>query len=291
MTLKDSWSHFIFHICKCFLEFATRGKHDVRALDVFLENKASEAAPSHFRETLNVPRPSRVTRSPWARCSDRRLKTSSSTASIMPCGKKRRCSVTSFTSFLCETVSLPHTLRMLWASSCRTHFHRENVVFIIMTDCFHSWKPGSFLWRHPSRLCLYRPFRPSGWRLGLCGLLRIESGAGTKILKSSPGVNTMLTAVMLLSVNFFRSSAPSEPIEIQKLPNSASCTFCLPEAFLQGTRTYRLLHLYRSASEYAIVVGNVFDKLAEWHDFRNLSFCIRFWAASTSIGLPIINTL
>ena len=33
---------------------------------------------------------------------------------------------------------------------------------------------------------------------------------------------------------------------------------------------------YRSASEYAIVVGNVFDKLAEWHDFRNLSFCIRF---------------
>lgn len=36
MTLKDSWSHFIFHICKCFLEFATRGKHDVRALDVLL---------------------------------------------------------------------------------------------------------------------------------------------------------------------------------------------------------------------------------------------------------------
>ena len=63
MTLKDSWSHFIFHICKCLLEFATRGKHDVRALMFFLENKASEAAPSHFRETLNVPRPSRVTRS------------------------------------------------------------------------------------------------------------------------------------------------------------------------------------------------------------------------------------
>ena len=24
------------------------------------------------------------------------------------------------------------------------------------------------------------------------------------------------------------------------------------------------------------MVVNVFDKLAEWHDFRNLSFCIRF---------------
>ena len=35
----------------------------------------------------------------------------------------------------------------------------------------------------------------------------------------------LLQFLMLLSVNFFRSSAPSEPIEIQKLPNSASCTF------------------------------------------------------------------
>lgn len=123
MTLKDSWSHFIFHICKCLLEFATRGKHDVRALDVFLENKASEAAPSHFRETLNVPRPSRVTRSPWARCSDRRLKTSSSTASIMPCGKSGDVPSLPLRVSYAKPFRWAHTLRMLsWASSCRTHF-------------------------------------------------------------------------------------------------------------------------------------------------------------------------
>ena len=174
MTLKDSWSHFIFHICKCLLEFATRGKHDVRALDVFLGEQSLRSGSFAFRETLNVPRPSRVTRSPWARCSDRRLKTSSSTASIMPCGKKRRCSVTSFTSFLCETVSLgTHFAYAFLGIVLSDAFLIEKTwYFIIMTDCFHLWKPGSFLWRHPSRLCLYRPFRPSGWRLGLCGLLR-----------------------------------------------------------------------------------------------------------------------
>ena len=140
----------------------------------FLENKASEAAPSHFRETLNVPRPSRVTRSPWARCSDRRLKTSSSTASIMPCGKKRRCSVTFFTSFLCETVSLGNTLCVCFLGHRPVGriSHRENVVFYHNDGLFSFVEAGSFLWRHPSRLCLYRPFRPSGWRLGLCGLLR-----------------------------------------------------------------------------------------------------------------------
>ena len=49
MTLKDSWSHFIFHICKCFLEFATRGKHDVRALDVFLGEQSLRSGSFAFQ--------------------------------------------------------------------------------------------------------------------------------------------------------------------------------------------------------------------------------------------------
>lgn len=49
MTLKDSWSHFIFHICKCLLEFATRGKHDVRALDVFLGEQSLRSGSFAFQ--------------------------------------------------------------------------------------------------------------------------------------------------------------------------------------------------------------------------------------------------
>ena len=174
MTLKDSWSHFIFHICKCLLEFATRGKHDVRALDVFLGEQSLRSGSFAFQGDTECSEAVQGDSVAWARCSDRRLKTSSSTASIMPCGKKRRCSVTFFTSFLCETVSLAtHFAYAFLGIVLSDAFPIEKTwYFIIMTDCFHSWKPGSFLWRHPSRLCLYRPFRPSGWRLGLCGLLR-----------------------------------------------------------------------------------------------------------------------
>ena len=139
MTLKDSWSHFIFHICKCLLEFATRGKHDVRALDVFLGAQRLRSGSFAFQGDTE--------------CSE---------------------AVTSFTSFLCETVSLgTHFAYAFLGIVLSDAFLIEKTwYFIIMTDCFHLWKPGSFLWRHPSRLCLYRPFRPSGWRLGLCGLLR-----------------------------------------------------------------------------------------------------------------------
>lgn len=49
MTLKDSWIHFIFHICKCLLEFATRGKHDVRALDVFLGEQSLRSGSFAFQ--------------------------------------------------------------------------------------------------------------------------------------------------------------------------------------------------------------------------------------------------
>ena len=190
MTLKDSWSHFIFHICKCFLEFATRGKHDVRALDVLLGEQSLRSGSFAFQGDTECSeavqgdsvalgkmlgqRSEEHTSELQSRCSDRRLKTSSSTASIMPCEKKRRCSVTFFTSFLCETFSLAtHFAYAFLGIVLSDAFLIEKTwYFIIMTDCFHSWKPRSFLWRHSSRLCLYWPFRPSGWRLGLCGLLR-----------------------------------------------------------------------------------------------------------------------
>ena len=160
MTLKDSWSHFIFHICKCFLEFATRGKHDVRALDVFLGEQSLRSGSFAFQGDTE--------------CSE------AVQGDSVALGKMLGQAVEDF---------LQHRFHhAVWekAEMLGTHFAyaflgivlsdafpiEKTWYFIIMTDCFHSWKPGSFLWRHPSRLCLYRPFRPSGWRLGLCGLLR-----------------------------------------------------------------------------------------------------------------------
>ena len=154
MTLKDSWSHFIFHICKCFLEFATRGKHDVRALDVLLGEQSLRSGSFAFQGDTE--------------CSE------AVQGDSVALGKMLGQAVTFFTSFLCETFSLAtHFTYAFLGIVLSDAFPIEKTwYFIIMTDCFHSWKPRSFLWRHSSRLCLYRPFRPSGWRLGLCGLLR-----------------------------------------------------------------------------------------------------------------------
>ena len=123
MTLKDSWSHFIFHICKCLLEFATRGKHDVRALDVFLGEQSLRSGSFAFQGDTECSEAVQGDSVAWARCSDRRLKTSSSTASIMPCGKSGDVPSLSLRVSYAKPFRWPHTLRMLsWASSCRTHF-------------------------------------------------------------------------------------------------------------------------------------------------------------------------
>ena len=174
MTLKDSWSHFIFHICKCFLEFATRGKHDVRALDVLLGEQSLRSGSFAFQGDTECSEAVQGDSVALGKMLGQAVEDFLQHRSIMPCEKKRRCSVTFFTSFLCETFSLAtHFAYAFLGIVLSDAFPIEKTwYFIIMTDCFHSWKPRSFLWRHPSRLCLYRPFRPSGWRLGLCGLLR-----------------------------------------------------------------------------------------------------------------------
>lgn len=174
MTLKDSWSHFIFHICKCFLEFATRGKHDVRALDVFLGEQSLRSGSFAFQGDTECSEAVQGDSVALGKMLGQAVEDFLQHRFHHAVWEKRRCSVTSFTSFLCETVSLgTHFAYAFLGIVLSDAFPIEKTwYFIIMTDCFHSWKPGSFLWRHPSRLCLYRPFRPSGWRLGLCGLLR-----------------------------------------------------------------------------------------------------------------------
>lgn len=174
MTLKDSWSHFIFHICKCLLEFATRGKHDVRALDVFLGEQSLRSGSFAFQGDTECSEAVQGDSVALGKMLGQAVEDFLQHRFHHAVWEKRRCSVTSFTSFLCETVSLgTHFAYAFLGIVLSDAFPIEKTwYFIIMTDCFHSWKPGSFLWRHPSRLCLYRPFRPSGWRLGLCGLLR-----------------------------------------------------------------------------------------------------------------------
>lgn len=174
MTLKDSWSHFIFHICKCLLEFATRGKHDVRALDVFLGEQSLRSGSFAFQRDTECSEAVQGDSVALGKMLGQAVEDFLQHRFHHAVWEKRRCSVTSFTSFLCETVSLgTHFAYAFLGIVLSDAFLIEKTwYFIIMTDCFHSWKPGSFLWRHPSRLCLYRPFRPSGWRLGLCGLLR-----------------------------------------------------------------------------------------------------------------------
>ena len=120
MTLKDSWIHFIFHICKCLLEFATRGKHDVRALDVFLGEQSLRSGSFAFQGDTE--------------CSE------AVQGDSVALGKMLGQAVEDFLQhrfhhavwekaemfrhFLYEfLIRWPHTLRMLsWASSCRTHF-------------------------------------------------------------------------------------------------------------------------------------------------------------------------
>ena len=124
MTLKDSWSHFIFHICKCLLEFATRGKHDVRALDVFLGEQSLRSGSFAFQGDTE--------------CSE------AVQGDSVALGKMLGQAVEDFLQHRFhhavlgksgDVPSLPlrvsyakpfrwaHTLRMLsWASSCRTHF-------------------------------------------------------------------------------------------------------------------------------------------------------------------------
>ena len=124
MTLKDSWIHFIFHICKCLLEFATRGKHDVRALDVFLGEQSLRSGSFAFQGDTE--------------CSE------AVQGDSVALGKMLGQAVEDFLQHrfhhavweksgdvpsLSLRVSYakpfrwPHTLRMLsWASSCRTHF-------------------------------------------------------------------------------------------------------------------------------------------------------------------------
>lgn len=124
MTLKDSWSHFIFHICKCLLEFATRGKHDVCALDVFLGEQSLRSGSFAFQGDTE--------------CSE------AVQGDSVALGKMLGQAVEDFLQHrfhhavwekaeMFRSLSLrvsyaklfrwPHTLRMLsWASSCRTHF-------------------------------------------------------------------------------------------------------------------------------------------------------------------------
>lgn len=139
----------------------------------FLENKVFEVVFLYFREILNVLRLFRVIWLFWVRCLDRWLKIFFSIVFIMLCGKKWRCFVIFFMSFLCEIVLLGiyFVYVFLGIVLLDVFFIEKMWYFIIMMDCFYLWKLGFFFWWYLSWLCFYWFFWFLGWWFGLCGLL------------------------------------------------------------------------------------------------------------------------
>lgn len=247
MTLKDSWSHFIFHICKCLLEFATWGKHDVRALDVFLGEQSLRSGSFAFQGDTECSEAVQGDSVALGKMLGQAVEDFLQHRFHHAVWEKAEMFRHFLYEFLMRNRFVGHTLCVCFLGHRPVGriSHRENVVFYHNDGLFSFVEAGVFpLAASKSTVPLpaFSAFRVAAWAMRLA--TGLKAARERRFWKSSPGVNTMLTAVMLLSVNFFRSSAPSEPIEIQKLPNSASCTF-LPSRSIstQGTRTYRLLHL------------------------------------------------
>lgn len=238
--LRSSRHHFIFNIREFLLEFTTRCKHDVHALDVLLGERSLRSCPFAFQrctERAEFVQSDAVAfgKMPGQAIEDIRQYSFYHTA-------REKAGMLRY--FLYEVFIRHHLLRHTLCINFPGRRSVEHIAQRENTIPYHNDELSTAAGSEPlsaafpleedevfplaaSRSTLLSPAF-SAFRVAACAmrlLTTLNVARERRFWKSSPGVNTMLTVMMLFSVNFFRLSAPSEVREIQKLPNSASCTF------------------------------------------------------------------